>query len=153
MIPLESPGPTLYSGLKWQSTLHLHSNYISNALLSSNGVSAQEAMSMDQTLDSWILSLPDYFRQQQDISIPDQGILFAKHRLWWRFWNIKIILFRNFLLTRAVAQRTQSQGGALSDTETKCRDVAVRAASDTISSISSFLDKVTITRLISWYSM
>ncbi|KAH7304272.1 lactose regulatory protein LAC9 [Stachybotrys elegans] len=153
IIPTESPGPTLYSGLKYQSSLHLHSNYISNALLSSTSVSAQEAMSMNRTLDSWMQSLPGYFGQHECLEIHDEGILFAKHRLWWRFWNLKIILFRNFLLSRAVEQRTQSQGGQLSDIETKCRDVAVSAASDTISSISSFLDKVNITRLVTWYSI
>lgn len=108
---------------------------------------------MDRALDAWTDTLPDYFRQDRYAGTHDNAILFARHRLWWRFWNLKIILFRQFLLRRVVEQRRHPHGAALSGMETQCRDVAVNAASSTISSINSFLETAEITRLVSWYSM
>jgi transcriptional regulatory protein GAL4 len=110
-------------------------------------------MSMNRTLDAWTDTIPVYFRQDRYTGTNDTSILFAKHRLWWRFWNLKIILFRQFLLGRAVQQQKHPKRTALSDMETQCRDVAVSAASNTISSISNFLENAEITRLVTWYSM
>jgi transcriptional regulatory protein GAL4 len=110
-------------------------------------------MSMNRTLDAWTDSLPVYFRRDYYAGINDSSVLFARHRIWWRFWNLKIILFRHFLLARAVEQRKHSRGAALSDMEAQYQDVAVNAASNTISSISSFLENAEITRLVTWYSM
>lgn len=110
-------------------------------------------MAMNRSLDAWTDTLPDYFRRDRYPGTNDDSILFAKHRLWWRFWNLKVILLRQFLLGRAVEQRRHPQGNSLSDTEAQCRDVAVSAASNTIFSISSFLENAKITRLVTWYSM
>jgi transcriptional regulatory protein GAL4 len=143
----------MYSGLKHQSALHVHSNHISNNLLSSTGVSRQDAMAMNHTLDKWTDSLPAYFRLDQYSSTNDTAILFARNRLWWRFWNMKIILFRQFLLGRAVEQRKNPYSSAPSSYETACLNVAISAASNTISSISSFVETAEPSRLVTWYSI
>ncbi|KAK9773180.1 hypothetical protein SCAR479_10097 [Seiridium cardinale] len=62
ILPPESSGPTIYSGLKYQSSFHVQSNHISNRLLSASGISREEALSLNQTLDSWSKTLPSYFQ-------------------------------------------------------------------------------------------
>ncbi|KAI5460214.1 lactose regulatory protein LAC9 [Mariannaea sp. PMI_226] len=153
-LPKELNIPTLYSGLKAQSDLHLHSNHMSNTLLSSTGISPQGALSMNQALDAWSETLPVFFHHNHELPISDSAILFAKSRLWWRFWNLKIILFRQFLLKRAVDQaRHTGPVLAVSDLDARCRDAAVNAASSTITSIAQYLETAPVDRLVSWYSI
>lgn len=151
--PLESSEPTLYSGLKWQSDLHVHSNHISNRLLSSTGVSSEDANSMDRSLDAWAEKLPFYFRMDQETTCPDPAFLFARCRLWWRFWNLKIILFRQLLLKRAVERSKQAPFTTLPSTDAQNRSTAITAASSTINSIHSFSQSGLDNKLVAWYSM
>lgn len=152
-LPAEPTEPTLYSGLKWQSDFHVHSNYISNRLLSSTGLSPEDAISMDRLLDSWSERLPSYFRMDQETMSTDPAFLFARCRLWWRFWNVKIILFRQILLKRAVERSKQGISVTPSEADVKSRNTAINAASSTIASIQSFSRSGLTTRLVAWYSM
>ncbi|KAH7121758.1 lactose regulatory protein LAC9 [Dactylonectria estremocensis] len=153
-LPVESAEPTLYSGMKWQSELHVQSNYISNSLLSSTGVSSEDAWAMNRALDAWTETLPPYFQLNQESSSGDTSFLFAKCRLWWRFWNLKIILFRQLMVKRAV-ERSRKGGGSITWTEAddRSRTIAVSAASSTIASIQSFSQTEFVTRLVTWYSV
>lgn len=151
--PTESSEPTLYSGLKWQSDLHVHSNHISNRLLSSTGVSSEDANSMDHSLDAWAEKLPPYFRMDQETTCPDPAFLFARCRLWWRFWNLKIILFRQLLLKRAVERSKQAPFTSVPSTDAQNRSTAITAASSTINSIHSFSQSGLDNKLVAWYSM
>ena len=151
--PSESSEPTLYSGLKWQSDLHVHSNHISNRLLSSTGVSSEDANFMDRSLDAWAEKLPLYFRMDQETTCPDPAFLFARCRLWWRFWNLKIILFRQLLLKRAVERSKQAPFTTLPSTDAQNRSTAITAASSTINSIHSFSQSGLDNKLVAWYSM
>lgn len=155
IMPTESTEPTLYSGLRWQSDFHVHTNHISNHLLSSTGVPTDEALAMNASLDAWSETLPPYFRRDHDPPVnADPNYLFARCRLWWRFWNLKIILFRQLLLKRAVERSRRATVTSLSDADVKSRDIAVDAASCTIASINAFSQPGTnFTRLVSWYSM
>ncbi|KAH6971503.1 lactose regulatory protein LAC9 [Ilyonectria sp. MPI-CAGE-AT-0026] len=153
-LPDESTEPTIYSGMKWQSSLHVHSNYISNRLLSSTGVSSEDAWAMNHALDSWTESLPPYFRLNEQSTCTENSFLFARCRLWWRFWNLKIILFRQLMVKRAV-ERSQRGGAAITwtDADDRSRKVAVSAASSTIASIHGFSQTEFVTRLVTWYSV
>lgn len=152
-MPTEWTEPTLYSGLKWQSELHVHSNHISNRLLSSTGVSPDEAWSMDRSLDTWSTSLPPYFRLEQQVACDDPAFLFARCRLWWRFWNLKIILFRQLLLAQAVDRHRNGTAKAFTETDMRSRHAAIHAASATVASIHNYSQTGMITRLVAWYSM
>jgi transcriptional regulatory protein GAL4 len=152
-LPTESSEPTLYSGLKWQSDFHVHSNHISNRLLSSTALSPEDAISMDRELDSWSERLPSYFRLDQETTCADPAFFFARCRLWWRFWNLKIILFRQILLKRAVERSKQGALGFSGEADIRSRNTAVNAASSTITSIESFSQSGLMTRLVAWYSM
>lgn len=149
----ESSQPTIYSGMKVQSDFHVHSNQIANRLLSTRGVSFDEALSMNQELEAWSLTLPSYFQLQGEVPSTEQWYLFARSRLWWRFWNLKIVLFRQILLRRAVNSNGHTQTFPLSAGDDKCRDICIDAAHSTILSIHSFLEQCELTRLVGWYAM
>lgn len=153
ILPTEATEPTLYSGMRWQSDLHIHSNYISNRLLSSTGISPDDALSMDRSLNVWSETLPPYFRLDQEAHSYDPAFFFAKCRLWWRLWNIKIILFRQLLLQRAVERSKRGVFKASSETELESMKQAMDAASATITSIHDYSQNGLLTRLVAWYSM
>ncbi|KAK8093349.1 GAL4-transcription factor [Apiospora hydei] len=153
-LPDESEMPTIYSGIKAQSDFHLHSNHISNRLLLSTGVSVEEALIHNNTLDAWSKTLPPYFQPDRDVPCREEWYLFAKPRLWWRFWNLKIILFRQIVLKRAI-ERHQGPAStfAPNNQDNLCRDIGVDAAHSTVVSIHQYLNNCIHTRLVSWYSV
>lgn len=108
---------------------------------------------MDATLNTWADSLPSYFRPEYDASFAESTFLFTKSRLWWRFWNLKIILFRQLLLQRAVNKGKGTLPTDDDPVDRRCRRIAIRAASATIESIDLYTKHGVMSRLVSWYSM
>ncbi|KAF3037212.1 lactose regulatory protein lac9 and GAL4-like protein [Didymella heteroderae] len=106
-LPVESTEPTLYSALRAQSDLHIHTNHISNRLLADPGLSAEAALSISASMDAWSQTMPIYFQLDHQSSCQHRWYTFAKSRMWWRFWNLKIIVFRHILLRRAISERGQ----------------------------------------------
>lgn len=151
-LPEESSFPTRYSSIKSQSDFHLHSNHISNRLLATSGISSEEALRLNQSLETWSETLPGYLKVTQDPVSLEPSYLFARSRLWWRIWNLRIILFRQIVLSRAMRRKRDSIAASSTDLDNKCRDLAVQAAHSTISSISQFLSQTPMTRLVNWYA-
>ncbi|KAG4280585.1 hypothetical protein FPRO06_11918 [Fusarium proliferatum] len=151
--PVEVDRPTLYSGMKYQSDLHVKSNYISNRLLSSSCVAPEDALSMDVTLDKWSSTLPEYLRLDHDVPSAEPAFYFNRSRLWWRFWNLKIIIFRQLFLKRAIGSGNSSITVPVNQDDEKCMNIAVRAASATIVSIDQYTKERKRTRLVTWYSI
>ncbi|KAK1987690.1 lactose regulatory protein LAC9 [Colletotrichum cereale] len=152
-LPAEVDEPTLYSGMKIQSDFHIHSNFVSNRLLSSSGIAPEDALSMDATLSKWAESLPRYFQSEYDGPIVEASFLFTRSRLWWRFWNLKIILFRQLLLQWAVDKGKSTTPPSTTSVDERCRNVAVHAATATIESINYYTKHGTMNRLVTWYSI
>ncbi|KAI1505182.1 c6 zinc finger domain-containing protein [Biscogniauxia marginata] len=152
-LPEESSTPTIYSSIKAQNDFHIHSNHISNCLLSPVGVSKDEALSMNEALDSWSKTIPPYFQLENEPVLSEQWYLFARSRLWWRFWNLKIIIFRQILLGRAIDQVRVATSLETDAVDQKCRVIGVTAARSTIASVSQYLENGVINRLVSWYSV
>jgi transcriptional regulatory protein GAL4 len=139
--------------MKYQSDLHVKSNYISNRLLSSSCVSPEDALSMDATLDKWSNSLPEYLRLDHDVPSAEPAFYFNRSRLWWRFWNLKIIIFRQLFLKRAIGKGHSSITTPVNEVDERCMSIAVRAASATIATIDQYTRERQRTRLVTWYSM
>jgi transcriptional regulatory protein GAL4 len=150
-LPQEVDYPTLYSSLKAQSDFHLQTNYISNRLLAEPGLAADAALSIGHTMDLWTLKLPLYFQLNVQPTCQFRWYLFARARLWWRFWNLKIIVFRHILLRRAIANRGQVLDSASSAEQDECKRICVEAARSTITSICQY-SMQTLTRLEEWYA-
>ena len=126
---------------------------MSNHVLSTTGVSAEEALAMSQELDAWSETLPSYFQIHRDVSCHHKWYLFARVKLWWRFWNMKIILFRHILLRNAKKDVEEELPPEIGVVDAKCREACVAAAHSTITSIHNFLDGIVVTRFVGWYAM
>ncbi|PNP86639.1 hypothetical protein FNYG_00029 [Fusarium nygamai] len=151
--PEEVNRPTLYSGMKYQSDLHVKSNYISNRLLSSSCVAPEDALSMDATLDKWSSTLPEYLRLDHHVPSAEPAFYFNRSRLWWRFWNLKIIIFRQLFLKRAIGKGNSSTTVPVNEVDERCMSIAIHAASATIDSIDQYTKERQKTRLVTWYSI
>lgn len=152
ILPQESINPTIYSGLKAQSSFHVHTNYISNRLLSSSGISKDEALSLNKVLDSWSQSLPYYFQIANEPVSQEHWYLFARSKLWWRLWNLRIILFLQVLLGRSLDRHTMPSSTPQT-LDVICRDICIEAAHSSIVSIYQYLSQVVPSRVESWYSV
>ncbi|KAH8691738.1 fungal-specific transcription factor domain-containing protein [Phaeosphaeriaceae sp. PMI808] len=150
-LPVESNEFTLHSSLKTQSDFHLQTNQISNRLLADPGLSAEAALSQGNVLDTWCRTLPPYFQVNAQVSSQYRWHRFARSRLWWRFWNFKIIVFRHILLRRAIASRKQTLGLIAEPDEEQCKHICIEAAHSTIISIREYCTK-TLSRLEGWYA-
>ncbi|OAL46760.1 hypothetical protein IQ07DRAFT_140472 [Pyrenochaeta sp. DS3sAY3a] len=151
VLPLESPGPTLYSSLKAQSELHVQTNHISNRLLAEPGLSAEAALALDASIDVWAYTLPPYFQLQNSPSNQLRFYLFARSRIWWRIWNLKIIVFRHILLRRAISERGQIPDQATQSNQDDCKRKCLEAAHSTVVSIHQYSSQK-LTRLEGWYA-
>lgn len=139
--------------MKYQSDMHVKSNHISNRLLSSSGVSPEDALYMDAALDRWSGTVPMYLRLDYDVLSTEPSFYFNRSRLWWRFWNLKIIIFRQLFLKRAVERGKGTVPTQVNEVDEKCRSIALHAASATVASIDDYTKHREITRLVTWYSM
>lgn len=150
-LPIEVNQPTIYSSLKIQSEFHLHTNHISNRLLADPGLSAETTLSINASMDAWTRTLPSYFQLTQNSPCQLRWYLFAKSRLWWRIWNLKIIVFRHVLLRRAIAERGHIPDRATQSFHEDCKRICTEAAHSTIISISQY-SMHDLTRLEGWYA-
>lgn len=152
-MPTELQEPTIYSSLICQSELHLIANGLANRLLCSPAISAAEAVASNKTLDSWKSTVPTYFQNDQAWPSSDYWYLFARSRLWWRFWNLQIILFRPILLRCAIQQLDGKSNHPRNSDEEQCKEICFTAAHLTIESISNYISQTQLTRLAGWYSL
>jgi transcriptional regulatory protein GAL4 len=150
-LPNEIDEPTIYSSLKVQSSFHLHTNYIFNRLLAEPGLSAEAALALNVPLETWANTVPHYFRLSQSPHSSARWYLFARSRLWWRFWNLKIIVFRQILLRRAIAERGQIADQATQSTQEDCKRLCLEAAHSTVVSIHQYATQE-LGRLEGWYA-
>ncbi|KAF2997187.1 lactose regulatory protein lac9 and GAL4-like protein [Curvularia kusanoi] len=150
-LPPESTEPTLYSALKTQSDLHIHTNHISNRLLADPGLSAEAALSISVSMDTWSQTMPSYFGMDHQSNCQHRWYTFARSRSWWRFWNLKIIVFRHILLRHAISERGQIPDPAAQAKQEECTRLCIEAANATVTSIHQYAVQG-LTRLEGWYA-
>ncbi|BDD63378.1 hypothetical protein MAP00_008275 [Monascus purpureus] len=152
-LPSEVDGPTIYSGLIAQSRLHILTNSVYQRLISSPSLTPEETLDLQKPMEEWYDGLPDYFKQQTSPQEPDY-ISFARCRLRWRDWNLRILLYRPILLRWASRRWTRNALAKDEDLlESKCRILCLQHSRLTISSISDFMDSQICTRLRAWYML
>ncbi|KAF2711335.1 hypothetical protein K504DRAFT_217391 [Pleomassaria siparia CBS 279.74] len=150
-LPPESTEPTLYSSLKAQSEFHIQTNHISNRLLAEPGLSPDTTLSINLSMDSWAHTMPLFFQPTYESACQHRWYLFARSRIWWRFWNLKIIVFRQILLRRAISERGQTPDQYNQTNEEDCKRICIEAAHSTILSIYQYSSQGS-TRLEGWYA-
>lgn len=154
LLPAELPQTTMYTPLICQSHFHLTTNALHHRLISSPGPTPQELLVLNQTIDIWDQSIPSYFSISNPDLKSDETSLFARYRLSWRSWNLKILLSRPVVLQWALRLRNPGQiAGHEASEESECRKICTQSASATINSISDFMSKGIVSRLSTWYML
>lgn len=149
--PQEVETPTIYTGLIAQSRFHIKTNQLHHRLLSRPEPSLQDILSLQAEVDEWENSLPLYFRPNSPLIQSHQAYMFARYRLSWRVWNLKIVLLRPVLLRWSARQKSGDDQAPESDEEVTCRQDCLQHARETITSISDFMSRDIGTRLSTWY--
>ena len=148
----EIEAPTIYTCVIAQSRFHLVTNSVHHRLISNPEPLPQERLDLERVIEVWEESVPYYFRLDFPAVQADDALLFARYRLSWRSWNLKIVLLRPVVLSWA-ARKRMSHASAEHDTpqEFACRRNCVQSARATITSIADFISNSAGSRLSTWY--
>jgi len=150
-VPLEVEQPTIYSSLKAQSELHLAANSMSNRLLCTPSISASEALVFNKRLTGWAATVPAYLRLDHPKAASFGWYLFARSKLWWRYSNMQIILFRPIILQAAMEQ-IQGKNSFPSEYQ-ECKRLCLEAAHQTTVTIQEYTEQNSLDRLAAWYTL
>ena len=151
-VPHEVEEPTLYSSLRAQSELHLATNSMSNRLLCTPSISASEALALNKRLTDWAAAVPAYLRLDHPPTASFDWYLFARSKLWWRYSNMQIILFRPIMLQAAMEQIRGRHPPLPSEFE-ECKRLCLEAAHQTTVTIQEYTEQNMLVRLAAWYTL
>ncbi len=145
--------PTIYSGLRAQTALHLATNQLYHHLISTPPPTSKELIVLQASIDTWQESIPNYFQPYSPELLAHDAFLLSRYRLSWRAWNLRIILFRPTVLRWAAKIWTTGQNDDVDadDADETCRVLCLQSARETITSISEFMTGNVPSRLGSWY--
>lgn len=154
-FPEEEDQPTIYTSVRLQSLFHLLTNSIYERIITDPFPSARLLLDWDQIyLERWKKLLPDYFKSGAAVS---RKFKLAHFVLEWRYRNLKIIMFRTFLLKKVILDpKTLDEGreGREDSYESRAADLCLKECSETINSMVKFWDKNTRNnRMEVWYSL
>jgi transcriptional regulatory protein GAL4 len=151
--PAEIEAPTVYTALIAQSSFHLTTNKLHHRLISRPELSVQEILDLQRTIDEWEASLPSYFQPNSIAIQSHEAYMFARYRLSWRSWNLKIVLLRPVLLRWSAKQKSDQPNPPETAEELQCRQNCLQNARETIASISDFMSLNIGSRLSTWYML
>ena len=148
-LPDEENQPTILTSVRLQSLFHLLTNSIYERIITDPFPSAQLLLDWDQRyLERWRNLIPDYFKKDAEVSLKFKLAHFV---LEWRYRNLKIIMFRTFLLKIILSQKLQDNHG---EYESKAAEICLKECSDTITSMAKFWSENTRNnRMEVWYSL
>jgi transcriptional regulatory protein GAL4 len=149
--PNERDTPTLYSGMISQTKFTLKTTDLYNRLISKPSPTAEEVLTLDKQIDEFIDELPMWFREHQIPERTDSWLMFARYRLHWRYKNLRIIMFRPFVIQGlGEAYQTSSK---MSSAESRCYEICLRNAHETIVSVNEFVSTCQLSSISVWYAV
>ncbi len=130
-------------------------NTLHHRLISNPGPTPSELVTLNCTIDAWEDSIPLYFSLDHPDIQKNETLLFARYRLSWRSWNLKILLSRPVVLQWALRMKNEEAMNSETETseELNCRRICTESASATIASISNFMSTGIVSRLSNWYML
>ncbi|GME37288.1 hypothetical protein GTA08_BOTSDO04204 [Neofusicoccum parvum] len=143
--------PTFYSSVIFQSKFHLATNQIYSRVILAQFPSAGELLRLDDVhLGSWVTSMPSWYLE--DAVVPEKFRL--SHRImWWRVRNFRIIIYRPYVIRKALLARTKSHGREDSADAETAYNRCLLEAKLTISTIEKFWSQNSHTRVGTWYTL
>ena len=152
-LPDEADRVTSYSSVIMQSRFHSLTNDIYTRVISISFPSATELLHLDDTIiGKWESSVPSWYRE--DVTMPAQ--LATGHSImWWRMRNFRIIMYRPYVMRRALQARSHSktEANSIPPAVQEAYERCLREAAMSINAISQFWVSYPPTRMSAWYTL
>lgn len=148
-LPPPRPGLTTHSAIASQARFHLMTNEIYAKVISLPFPSAQELLQLDDERVSTWRSIWELEASQVDLRF-----LLSRNIMEWRYRNLRIIMFRPFVIRKVLQARVDQSGDygldpALESAVARCRDEARRS----IFSIDAYWTSGRRNCMASWYAL
>ena len=146
--PPEVDGLTIYTYVRVQAAYHLHTIPIYNRLIAGPFPTAAELVSMDDKhVGEWLSQIPPYY-----MAFLPNG---SKHALGagitqWRYRNLRVVMYRPFLVRWASTSSAQSQLDS-SSSENVAVYRCLAAAKESIENMQEYWTYRDQSRLGAWY--
>lgn len=151
-MPPERTTPTLYSGLIAQARLNIKVNKAYNRIIGKPSPTAEEVLDLNKRINEFTAELPTYFTETGNLGPAITGVVFAKYRLAWRYKNLRIIMFRPFVLQRIISGDNRNRT-MNSPAEKECRRICLQNAHETIQSVNAFVTTTARSTITVWYAV
>lgn len=144
--PPESSQMTPYTAVATQARFHIATHECYERIISKPFPSAEELLRMDTThIKTWQAAIPSFFCEQS--TVPPRYAL-SQAMMSWRLRNLRIILYRPFVIRRAL-RRSEDAVQSFVDA---C-DCCLADAKSTIEMIAEYWEHHEHNRLAAWYSL
>ncbi|KAI0467937.1 fungal-specific transcription factor domain-containing protein [Xylaria cf. heliscus] len=147
--PKEVASITPYTALITQASFHTATTPIYCRVISKPSPSANELLNMERRLiEPWLRTLPSHF--SECTSTPTK-YRHAHSVMKWRLRNFRIIMYRPFVIRKALNTRDHRYDESPDDI--RAYDICVSQAKETITDISDYLGNTKCNRLEAWYAL
>ncbi|KAI1749117.1 fungal-specific transcription factor domain-containing protein [Xylaria castorea] len=147
--PKEVDGVTPYTALITQASFHTATTPIYCRVISKPPPSANELLSMESRLiEPWLRSLPGHFTES---ATTPTKFRHAHLVMKWRLRNFRIIMYRPFVIRKALNARDRRYDESPDDL--RAYDICLNQAKETIASISDYISETKCNRLEAWYAL
>ncbi|KAL6879354.1 fungal-specific transcription factor domain-containing protein [Trichoderma novae-zelandiae] len=141
---------SVYTAVQTQARFHIATNPIYIRIISKPLPSARELLQLEaQCLGPWVENTPSYFSEAA--SIPPKHV-FSHSVMQWRWRNFRMIMYRPFVIRRALLARSGRQDNS-SPESVQAYERCLNDAKESISSISRFWATNDHIRLFAWYAL
>lgn len=148
--PPETNNITPYSAVRAQASFHVATDIIYTRVISKPLPTAEELLQLDRDyLQKWVDSVPDYY--SQTATVPAK-YAFGHCVMQWRYRNFRIIMYRPFVIRRALFMRD----GRRDDSSPECLQAYETCLADakfTINSTHDYWANNEQNRLGAWYAL
>ena len=129
-----------------QARFHIATHECYEKVISKPFPSAEELLHLDNELiGSWQAALPSFF---SEAAILPPKYALCQAVMSWRLRNLRIIMYRSFVIRQALRRRTDSDTAS-----TEAYDRCLAAAKSTIEMIADYWGRQEHNRLSAWYSL
>ena len=140
---------TPYTAVGSQARFHMATHKVYSRVISRPFPTADELLQLEADLiKPWLDNLPPYFTEHS--SVPPKYAL-AHAVMQWRYRNLRIIMYRPFVIRIALNTREGRNEGTAANTEAYKR--CLEDARITINLISEYWSKYEHNRLAAWYAL
>lgn len=135
-----------------QSRFHLATTDIYKRVISVNFPSAAELLHLDnERFGGWLEQMPKYGHFGHAAAATKHQL--SHNIMVWRYRNLRIIMYRPFVIRHALQARTGSKFEAISADTQKAIDRCLLEAQATIYSIQSYWSEGAHHRMAAWYTL